>query len=105
MIVFGLVWSLAVLAATLSDYIALRQAVASGQVTITEGVVTDFRPLPYSGHANESFVVGGKRFSYSDYSATAGFNNTRSHGGPIESGIYVRITHRGNTILRLEIAR
>jgi hypothetical protein len=61
--------------------------------------------MPREGHADESFVVGGRRFSYSDYSVTPGFNNTRSHGGPIDNGVYVRITHRGNTILRLEIAR
>jgi hypothetical protein len=69
------------------------------------GPVTDFRPMPREGHADESFVVGGRRFSYSDYSVTPGFSNTRSHGGPIDNGVYVRITHRDNTILRLEIAR
>jgi hypothetical protein len=70
-----------------------------------EGVVTDFRSMPFKGHAVESFVVGGQRFSCSDYNVTAGFNNTRSHGGPIDKTLYVRITHRGNTILRLEVRR
>jgi hypothetical protein len=97
-LIFGLVWTLATLATTLSDYIAARRAPASGRVTISEGVVTDFRPMPAMGHTRESFIVGGRRFSYSDYVATPGFNNTRSHGGPIDNGLYVRVTHRGNTI-------
>jgi hypothetical protein len=102
---FSLVWTVAAFALTLGDYIVARNALISGQAGVIEGVVTDFRPMPYEGHADESFTVSGKRFSYSDYSVTAGFNNTRSHGGPIDNGVYVRITHRGNTILRLEIAR
>jgi hypothetical protein len=67
--------------------------------------VTGFPSDALRGPRNQSFVVGGQRFSYSDYRMTAGFNNTRSHRGPIDNGVYVRITHRGNTILRLEIAR
>jgi hypothetical protein len=91
----------AAFALTLEDYMAVANALAPGDVTVTEGVVTDFRTMPYEGHAQESFVVGGQRFSYADYSVTAGFNNTRSHGGPIDNVLYVRVTHRGNTILRL----
>jgi len=53
----------------------------------------------------ESFTVGGRRFSYSDYEVTAGFNNTASHGGPIRAGLHVRVTYWGNLILRLEVAR
>jgi hypothetical protein len=102
---FGLVWTLATFALTLSDYISARNALASGEASVIERVVRGFRPMPYAGHAEESFTVSGKRFSYSDFNVTAGFNNTRSHGGPIDNGVHVRITHRGNTILRLEIAR
>jgi hypothetical protein len=103
--IFSLVWTVATFALTLGDYIAARNALISGRANVVEGVVTDFRPMPYEGHARESFVVAGKEFSYSDFGVTAGFNNTRSHGGPIDKGVYVRVTHRGNTILRLEIAR
>ena len=70
-----------------------------------EGTVSQFIPMPYTGHAMESFVVHGVRFAYSDYVITAGFNNTSSHGGPIREGLPVRIWYRGNEILRLDVAK
>jgi len=80
-----------------------------GNYQIAEGQVTNFDPMPYDGHKNECFSVEEKRFCYSDYGAHPGFHNTASHGGPIRSGLQVRIafipvTHQGNIILRLEVA-
>ena len=72
---------------------------------VVEGQVSDFVPMPYSGHARESFVVGGRTFSYSDYILTGCFNNTASHGGPIRAGLNVRVAYSGNCIVRLEVAR
>jgi hypothetical protein len=65
--------------------------------------VRNFKPMPYAGHAEESFDVAGVPFRYSDYQVSVGFNNTASHGGPIREGLPVRISFVGNTILRLEI--
>lgn len=76
----------------------------SASCSIAEGPVTNFIPMPYTGHSMESFTLNGHRFSYSDYVVTSGFHNTISHGGPIHEGLYVRITYSGNSILRLEIA-
>jgi hypothetical protein len=98
----SVLWTAFALTTTLGDYIGARVALAFGDFTVAEGAVTDFRSTK---RGDESFVVGGKRFSYSDHTAAAGFNNTRSHGGPISDGLYVRITHRGNQILRLEVRR
>jgi hypothetical protein len=64
------------------EYRSLASALTSGRVQVVEGPVTDFMPLPPTGKGYESFVVSGRRFSYSDYNLTAGFNNTPSHGGP-----------------------
>ncbi len=61
--------------------------------------------MPVNGHKDESFIVDGQRFTYSDFVGTAGFNHTRSQGGPIHNGIHVRIHHVGNEIARWEIAR
>ncbi|EDN65662.1 membrane protein [Beggiatoa sp. PS] len=72
---------------------------------VVEGIVTDFIPMPYSGHSYESFVVNGKRFSYSQYSMGPEFHHTKSHGGPIDQGVQVRISYINNKILRLEIAK
>ena len=79
-------------------------AMRNNRAAFIEGIVTDFKPMPYTGHAMESFVVYGVRFEYSDYVITAGFNNTTSHGGPIREGLPVRIWYRAIEILRLDIA-
>lgn len=81
-------------------YIALR----SNQFMIVQGRVTQFVPMPYGGHADESFVVSGRRYNYSDYQISAAFNNTQSHGGPMREGLQVRITDVKGQIARLEIA-
>jgi nitrate reductase NapE component len=47
--------------------------------------------------------VQGVRFCYSDYMLVCGFNNTSSHGGPVRSGLPVRVTYAGENIFKLEI--
>lgn len=89
----------------ISHKIALSDALKKGECDVTEGFVTDFEPMPYAGHRDEAFVVGGTRFHYSDYVITPGFRHSASHGGPLRAGEYVRIYHVGNDIARLEIAR
>lgn len=74
-----------------------------------EGTVDNFDPMPYGGHRDEHFTVQGIRFSYSDYDQMYyyGFNNTASHGGPIQQGIPVRISYftkeKRNIILKIEV--
>ncbi|MBL4789916.1 MAG: hypothetical protein JKY60_13035 [Kordiimonadaceae bacterium] len=74
-----------------------------GQYETVEGIVENFIPLPRENGAVESFTVKGKKFHYSDYRIEPGFRNSRPHGGPMNAGIYVRIRHSGNMILRLEV--
>jgi len=82
-------------------------AYRKGDYQMVEGTVADFDPMPYEGHKNECFSVLDKRFCYSDYAIRPGFRNTASHGGPISSGLQVRIAYKAtperNMILRLEI--
>jgi len=61
--------------------------------------------MPYTGHKDESFVVAGKRFQYSDFEATSAFNNSKSHGGPIDDGLQVRLWYVGNRIVKVAVAR
>ncbi len=68
-----------------------------------EGVVSQFVPMPYTGHALERFCVSSTCFAYSDYNITGGFNNASSHGGPIHDGLRVRIKHVDGVIVRLEV--
>lgn len=76
-----------------------------GHFQVVEGQVSDFVPMPYEGHAMESFSVRGHKFTYSDYALTPGFHNTTSHGGPIRQGLGVRVSFVNNTIVRLEVAQ
>jgi len=76
----------------------------SGKCSVTEGYVENFDPAPASGHKNESFILNGKKFSYSDYDVSTGaFNQTYSHGGPIYQGRWVRISYKDNLILKIEV--
>ena len=78
----------------------------SVQFTILEGKVLDFKPMPYTGHAEESFTLHGVSFRYSDYDKSkCGFRNTASHGGPIHEGLQVRISARNGRIFKLEVAK
>jgi hypothetical protein len=79
------------------------QALREGRVSTIEGRVTDFVPMPYGGHPDEQFTVSGVRFSYSDYFNVPCFNNSSSHGGPIREGLWVRLSYRGNCILKIEV--
>ena len=102
---FAAVWTLVSFFVTYHDYSFASAARKSNRAQIAQGLVTDFKPMPFTGHAMESFCVSGKCFSYSDNVITAGFNNTASHGGPIREGLPVRVTYIGNTILKLEVPK
>jgi hypothetical protein len=101
----GIIFMVGGLALTYGLYFAARNALLSGDYTVVEGVVTGFVPAqnPREGDPTERFTVVGQTFKYSDYFPNGGFNDTRAH--LIRNGVYVRVTHTGNTILRLEIAR
>ena len=91
-----------------ADYKRYQSVMKKGEYTLVEGLVENFVPMPHGGHAQESFMVRGMRYEYSDYSKTGTFSNTSSHGGPIREGLYVRIRsaadrESNNRILRLEI--
>jgi hypothetical protein len=85
-------------------YASARETYAKGEYATVEGEVSDFHPMPYSGHQNETFGVNGVQFSYSDYVVNPCFNNTASHGGPVREGMRVRIAYSGDCILKLEVA-
>jgi hypothetical protein len=102
---FAVFWTVTAFFAIGYQYLHDRYTLNSGEAKYVEGVVENFVPMPYTGHADESFTVNGVTFSYSDYGVTPGFNNTASHGGPIKQGLYVRIWYVGDDILKLEIKK
>ena len=101
---FALLWTVLSSSVYFSRYGQIRRALQAKRYEVVEGVVTDFVPMPASGHALEHFEVNGHRYAYSDYQIRPGFNNTSSHGGPLREGLHVRIADVNGEIARLEIA-
>ena len=108
-IAFVTLWSAVVLIAQLNMYNKTVGAYGRGEYQIVEGYVENFDPMPYGGHADESFEINGVKFSYSDYSIHPGYNNTKSHGGVIkENGQHLKIGYvylnetYGNIIVYIE---
>jgi hypothetical protein len=100
---FAVLWTSGAFISTYSAYRSALRARATETAKVVEGPVTNFVPMPVTGHALERFCVSDVCFNYSDYAVTAGFNRTSSHGGPIREGLPVRITYVGNTIIKLEV--
>jgi hypothetical protein len=101
---FAVLWTVVAFISTYHEYSSLIAAKRDGRVQVAEGVVSNFKPMPVTGHAMERFCVSAACFQYSDYVVTSGFNHTSSHGGPIREGLPVRVTYFGNSILKLEVA-
>lgn len=104
-VLFALFWTVISFFSNFAAYKRHRALARDGACRIVEGPVEHFVPMPANGHGEESFVVEGTAFRYSDYVVTDAFNTTSSHGGPISAESYVRICYDpdGNAILRLEI--
>jgi hypothetical protein len=102
---FAILWTAFVFYGTYSAHLRHRTLAREGRCRNVEGPVEHFVPMPYAGHAQESFSVDGAPFRYSDFNVTDGFNNTSSHGGPINGDSHVRICYdpSDGAILRLEI--
>ncbi|MBV9459054.1 MAG: hypothetical protein JO141_16245, partial [Bradyrhizobium sp.] len=102
---FAILWAILAFWTTFPQHLRHKALAEKNQCRVVEGPVENFVPMPFGGHAVESFSVAGVSFKYSDFIVTDGFNNTSSHGGPINRDSYVRICYdpAGNAILRLEI--
>lgn len=60
-------FAVSVIVASISfvDYRQVKKAIATGDYQVTEGIVSEFVPMPSSGHnPGESFSVGGVFFRY-----------------------------------------
>lgn len=107
-VIFASGWTLLAFGGTYSSYREYAQAYRTGQYSVVEGPVEDFHPMSYEGHQNECFRVKKEKFCYSDYTISPAFNQSASHGGPIRTGLPVRIAYYEDEnfqayILRLEI--
>jgi len=103
MVGFATLWTLTVGGSMSVGYYKAHKAYRTGQYSVVEGAVENFRPMPPEGHQDECFSVQRQTFCYSDYGITPGFNNSTSHGGPIRAGLPVRIAYYNHDILRIDI--
>lgn len=104
MVVLGPIFTIVVYNSQNSMWADWRSAYDRGAYSTVEGVVHDFKPMPYEGHQNECFWVKNQEFCYSDYVVQPGFRQSASHGGPIREGLPVRVAHYQGQILRLDVA-
>jgi len=101
---FGSVfWSIGIGGGMYRQYHNIQTQYTSGAFSSVTGKVEKFTPSSKNRHNVESFFVGDKRFSYSDYILTPGFNNMRENGGPIFEGLFVRVGYIDDVIVRLEV--
>jgi len=100
---FSFMWTLIWWIGVGTKYNQCMNALETDHFNTVEGMITDFVPMPKEGHQKESFKVEGIEFNYSDYEPSCGFHNTKSHGGPIDQGKYVKINYYKGLILQLWI--
>ena len=86
------------------ESLACDRARTGEGVRVVEGRVEDFVPMPLEGHAEESFVVGGTKFSYSGYEGGCWIHHAAANVGPIREGLQVRVHYWDSRILKLEVA-
>ena len=103
--IFGVIWVGGIGSSILAGDWRAFTAYQKGDYRTVEGIVSDFHPMPYEGHQDECFSVQDHRFCYSDYEIAPGFHNAASHGGPIRSGLQVRIAYHDGRILRLDVPK
>jgi hypothetical protein len=85
--VFGVLCAFLVWGSVADAYNSEALAVfESGNYSVLDGVVHDFQPMPYDGHAEGCFSLRSQRFCYSDYVPSPGFHNAASHGGLFAPG-------------------
>lgn len=101
----GLIFFLIISTRLIPDFARARSEYVNGQSSVVEGTITDFRPMPDLGPSEESFSVGGVRFSYYVGDWSPCFNNSPRRKGPARAGLNVRIYYRDTCIQRVDIQR
>lgn len=69
--------------AYITEYNEYKTMLESDCVSVIEGYVENYNPLPADGKGTENFEINGVYFAYNDAFATNGYNTTASNGGVI----------------------
>lgn len=86
-------------------HVVRSRELGSGKYQVVEGVVEKFHTMPSDGSSNESFVISGHVFSYSDFDKadiTGCFNQTSQSHGPIHEGLVLRVKFTSDCILEID---
>lgn len=107
---FALLFGAVTIPYNLSTYYETKNTYKLKKYTVIEGVVENFIPMPFTGHQYEKFTLNKVNFNYSDFDESYyGFNNTKSHGGPIDASKNIRLSYFAkndkNIILKIEVLK
>lgn len=101
----GVLWTSSVYYLSVRDYQYFSRAILNKKYQEVEGYVENFQSFDIyinkARYVSESFSVKGVNFHYASNVETTGFNQTKSYGGPIDEGKYVRIRYYEDLILQL----
>lgn len=85
------------------SYRELLEMRSKGEELHVQGIVRNFSPYDLQKNSpTESFEIDNQLFSYSPNDVRAGYHQTRAKGSPVQDGVYLRISHIGDFITRLE---
>jgi len=107
-LILAWLWTVVVTLSIVGETLRVRYRLNHGDYVLVEGVVSDFVSADWGGHRAEQWCVrSGDEdhcYKYSRPVITAGFRQTQEEGGPIHSGVRVRIADEDGLIARLEVA-
>jgi hypothetical protein len=84
----------------------LVSAYRERQYQVVEGQVQVLHGQPVTGHTKGDIImVDGKQFEVNYFYTTPAYRNTLTHGGVLDSGVYVRLYHHNGEILRVDIRK
>lgn len=98
----GILGALGFFTSMYGEYQNADKAIATHSYAVSEGVVSDFIPMPPGGHSTESFVVNGVRFAYGSGWGSTTFNSEWNKGF-IHNGVKARIAYVGKDIIKIEV--
>src|SRR6266446_6320721 len=82
----------------------LTEARKAGRFEVSEGIVAVLHEQPAHGHSSgDRIVVDGRQFEVNYFHATPAYRQTIAHGGALQAGRYVRLSHVDGEIVRVEI--
>ena len=76
-LLFALVWASAIGMTTVVPYLALKRSLLNDRVDVIEGRISEYRALGERQTGDESFVVSGHRFDFSEFDLHPGLKLTR----------------------------